>query len=122
MWPVRPGTKPKAAPPAPVDSLLPSVVVTGAVESRAKRMSDSVSAPAPARPLAVNADAITRSEKARVAGERDVQAQREVVPAGSNLAANAALAAPAARATPAAIAGCYRLQPSELTRAQDSVR
>jgi hypothetical protein len=75
----------------------------------AARTADS--APTAKRALVVSPDSISRSERLRVAGERDVQLQSVVVTGSgaSRLPSGANASRPA---TPAALAGCYRLQPA----------
>ncbi|MEP7381012.1 MAG: zf-HC2 domain-containing protein [Gemmatimonadota bacterium] len=108
---------------------LPSIVASASVESRAKRMMDSV---ARNRPLSLAADAITRDDSARVAG--DARAQRKaaasalesvVVTGASSAVTRATLRPPAARleqagaappVTPASLAGCYLVQPADVAR------
>lgn len=88
--------------PAPVPS-------TATVVAGATRRADS--AGIGKRTLAVPADSVTRAERLRLAGERDVQLQSVVVTgAGEARRVPTTALAPGAR-TPASLAGCYRLQP-----------
>lgn len=115
---------------APVPAAPPPVVASATADVQSRQAPDSLAAKR-VNPSAV--DAITRSESARVAAEAKLQrssnsvALEQVVTTGTAssterrspfaaVGAVTAKAAAAATMTPAALAGCYRLQPSDVAQ------
>ncbi len=115
---------------APVPAAPPPSVAAASADVQARQAPDSLSAKR-VNPSAV--DAITRSESARVAAEARLQRSssnlslEQVVTTGTSssaarrspipvVGALTAKAAGAATMTPSALAGCYRLQPSDVAQ------
>lgn len=108
---------------AAVPAAPPPAVASISDEARARQSPDSLAA---RRVGAITADAITRSESARVAG--DVSAQRKSANAIAEVTTTSASPSAAARAptplhasgsaaapaTPASLAGCYRVLPADV--------